>query len=192
MRGWGVFAVAPDLVDVTKPRRAPRPALSRCARTRGPRPASELCGSPDLSGNCLWRVPWIHEDALLRVDGPADRRVDAAERREIGDKEGACVGGQRTSRRIKAGPRIGPAPTGCAYPRTRKGRDVRPISDGNGRRRRGATRSWRDPGPPPSVGQRPASVANAVLIADVLEPDADVCASRKSRAAHAPRRSLEK
>jgi hypothetical protein len=38
--------------------------------------------------------------------------------------------GQQTSRGMKAGPRIGPALTGCAHPRTRKSRDVRQISDG--------------------------------------------------------------
>jgi hypothetical protein len=51
-------------------------------------------------------------------------------RRACGDNEGACVRGHQTSRGIKAGPRIGPAPTGREYPRARKSRAVRSISDG--------------------------------------------------------------
>jgi hypothetical protein len=62
---------------------------------------------------------------------PAERPVASdSGRRASGDKEGACVRGHRTSRGIKAGPRIGPAPTGREYPRARKSRAVRSISDG--------------------------------------------------------------
>ena len=61
---------------------------------------------------------------------PAARAVSDAERPEIGDKEGARVCGQQTSRGINAGPRIGSVPTGCVYPRMCESRDVRPISDG--------------------------------------------------------------
>ena len=50
-----------------------------------------------------------------------------------GDKEGARVRGQLTSRGIKAGPQIDSAPARCAYPRTQKSRDVRSLGDGDER-----------------------------------------------------------
>jgi hypothetical protein len=39
-------------------------AHRRSGRTRGFRPAPEICGSPDWSGKCRLRVPCIHENAL--------------------------------------------------------------------------------------------------------------------------------
>jgi hypothetical protein len=57
--------------------------------------------------------------------------------------QGARVRGQQMSRGIKAGQRIGPAPRSCTYPRTRKSRDARPISDGIGRPTARRARSWR-------------------------------------------------
>jgi hypothetical protein len=56
--------------------KVPLPALCRCGRTRGLRPAPRICGSPGLSDNCLWRVPWFHENALLQVDGGDDDLAD--------------------------------------------------------------------------------------------------------------------
>jgi hypothetical protein len=63
----------------------------------------------------------------LLIAGQGAARGD---RRATGDEEGAGVRGQHTSRGIKAGPLMGPAPIGCAYSRTRKSRDVSPVSDG--------------------------------------------------------------
>jgi hypothetical protein len=40
------------------------PALSSCATHPGFRLAPQVCGSPDLVGNCLRRVRWFLEDAL--------------------------------------------------------------------------------------------------------------------------------
>jgi hypothetical protein len=41
-------------------------------RRSKPTPASEICGFPDRRGDCWWRLPCIHENALLRVNGPDD------------------------------------------------------------------------------------------------------------------------
>ncbi len=61
--------------------------------------------------------------------GSGRQRAADAQAPPSGDKEGACSRGHRTSRGIKARPRIGPAPTGREYPRARKSRAVRSISD---------------------------------------------------------------
>ncbi len=65
--------------------------------------------------------------AQIPPDGPTV--VDIA-MPEFGEERVRCAYGRQTSRRAKARPRVGPAPTGCAYAKTREGRDVRPISDG--------------------------------------------------------------
>ncbi len=82
----------------------------------------------------LRRVPWFHENALLLVVGRGDYPGHDAVGCAAGEERGAAVRGRKTFRGIKAGPRIAPVPTGCAYPRTRKSRGVRPITDGIGRR----------------------------------------------------------
>jgi hypothetical protein len=56
----------------------PLSAHRRSGRTRGFRPAPEICGSPDRSGKCRLRVPCIHENALLLVDGLDNRRAEDA------------------------------------------------------------------------------------------------------------------
>ena len=73
-----------------------------------------------------------------RLIPPEVATIDDGAVPEIGDKEGARVRGQQTSRRIRAGPRMGPVRTGCAYSQMRKSRGVGPISDRN---RRPTTRS---------------------------------------------------
>jgi len=62
--------------DVGADRLVALPALSRCGRTCRLRLAPKICGSPSLYGNCLWRVPWFHENALLQVDGRDDDLTD--------------------------------------------------------------------------------------------------------------------
>lgn len=68
---------------------APQPALSRCGRTRRLRPARRICGSPGLPGNCLCRVPWFHENALLQVDGRDD---------DLADDGAGCTAGEERER----------------------------------------------------------------------------------------------
>jgi hypothetical protein len=53
-------------------------ALSRCGRRSGSRPALENSGSPEWSGKCRWRLPCIHDNALLRADGLDEGRADDA------------------------------------------------------------------------------------------------------------------
>ena len=75
-------------------------------------------------------LPCSRAEQGSKVAGADVLAIDELEGCEIGDEEGAGVRGQHTSRGIKAGPRMGLAPVGCAYPRTRKSRDVSPVSDG--------------------------------------------------------------
>jgi hypothetical protein len=91
----------------------------------------------DLAGSKHMATPANAAKEGSRLGRSQRRTVEGVEMRTFGDKEGAGVRGQHTSRRIKAGPRMGPAPIGWAYPRTRKSRDVSPVSDGI---RRPATR----------------------------------------------------
>ncbi len=51
---------------------------ARCGSERRSerRPASEICGSPNRPGNCRWRLPCIHENALLRVGRLDNGRPD--------------------------------------------------------------------------------------------------------------------
>src|SRR5579862_1966784 len=53
-------------------------AHTRSRRTRGLRPAPELCGSQERPSNRRWVVPCIHENALLLVDGLDDGRAEDA------------------------------------------------------------------------------------------------------------------
>ena len=87
-----------------------RVALSaRCGSERRsePRPASRICASPDRSDSGRRRVPWFHENALLRVDGRDDDRADDAARPETGENQGPAGFGRETSGEMNAGPRTG-------------------------------------------------------------------------------------
>jgi len=72
----GVFAVAPDVVDVMKPRRAPRSAQGGCGQRDGCGPALEICGSPDRSAASSHASPAFVKtrySGLIAVDDrPAD------------------------------------------------------------------------------------------------------------------------
>ena len=49
------------------------PAHCTSERRSKPTPASEICGFPDRRGKCWWRLPCIHENALLLVGGADDK-----------------------------------------------------------------------------------------------------------------------
>ena len=54
------------------PSRCSSSAHCTSERRSKPTPASEVCGFPDRRGKCWWRLPCIHENALLLVGGPDD------------------------------------------------------------------------------------------------------------------------
>ena len=85
--------------------------------------------------------------------------AEANGRRAIGDKEGARVRGQLTSRGIKAGPQIDSAPARCAYPRTQKSRDVRSLGDGDERPTTRRASQLAKPGKLAAGGERRATSA---------------------------------
>jgi hypothetical protein len=87
MRGKRDPALSSCIAAEIRPRASPQPALSTCGRTCRLRPAPKICGSPSLSGNCLWCVPWFHENALLQVDGRDDDLADDGAGCAAGDKE---------------------------------------------------------------------------------------------------------
>jgi len=91
-------------------------ALSRCRRTRSLRPAPRTCGSPSLSGKCLWRVPWFHENAILQVGGPDDDPADDGAGCAAGDMQVRRVG-QRDTSSCQIGQRSGRVGrAGLSYP----------------------------------------------------------------------------
>jgi hypothetical protein len=103
-----------------------RPCLSRLVRPAGR--ATQVCAenraqtrSRNLRGSVRRALP-------LRKRGTSRRPSSGTgERRSTpgpagGEREGARVRIHQTSRRFKLGPPIGPATTGCAYPRTRNRR----------------------------------------------------------------------
>ena len=51
--------------------------------------ASEICGSPNRFGNCRWRLPCIHENALLRVGRLDNGRADDGSRPARGEIQGS-------------------------------------------------------------------------------------------------------
>ena len=126
----------------------PPAGLARAARARwdglGNGPRAETAAPDDLRQPGNRGQDGVTAGRLRFAQPTRERRARAASRLHghkrstsgrrndpaSGDKQGACVCGQHTCHGIKAGRRIGFAPTGCAYPRTRKSRDVSPISDG--------------------------------------------------------------
>jgi hypothetical protein len=63
----------------------------------GGRPALKERGSPVRWDNGRWRVPGLHEDALLRIDAPDVGRADDA---------AGPAGGERRARLISAKRRL--------------------------------------------------------------------------------------
>ena len=57
-------------------------------RRSKPTPASEICGSPERRGKCWWRLPCIHENALLRVGRLDNERADDGSRPASGETQG--------------------------------------------------------------------------------------------------------
>ena len=103
----------PGEIGVTNVARSSAPGASsaptRVAASPGERKSGALAGrSGSLRQQAGLRLPAIAPKQACRPVPPEDPTVDHAVRLASGDKEGACVRGQHTSRGIKAGPRIGP------------------------------------------------------------------------------------
>jgi hypothetical protein len=73
-------------------------------------------GAADRARGGRSRVHAAERKRVFRGDGPEDRRVDDAAMREIGEDQGTLDFGRHTSRRIKAGLRVGVSANRRAYP----------------------------------------------------------------------------
>jgi hypothetical protein len=78
LRGFRASTAGSRVAAVAEAAGALQTALSRCGRRSGSRPALENSGSPEWSGKCRWRLPCIHDNALLRADGLDEGRADDA------------------------------------------------------------------------------------------------------------------
>ena len=108
LRGKGALAAAGSSSGAATP-----PAFALAAHRgsdarAGDRPALETFGSPDQSAESSAACPPFVKTRYSALIAVADQPVDGVPGLAGGDKEGACVRGQHTSRGIKAGPRIGP------------------------------------------------------------------------------------
>ena len=77
---------------VSSPARS-APLAARCGSERrsGRRRAAEICGSRNRSGNCRWRLPCIHENAVLRVSRLDNERADDGSRPVGGENGGSWL-----------------------------------------------------------------------------------------------------
>jgi hypothetical protein len=90
-------------------------------------PASEICGFPSRRGKCWWRLPCIHENALLRVGRLDNGRADDGSRPAGGELRASCDRRRETSRGVKAGPRVAPGASGSACLRQKQSRAFAPT-----------------------------------------------------------------
>jgi hypothetical protein len=88
MRGIRVSSVGFSIATGSPAASASLTAHNRSRRTRGLRPAPEICGAQDRSSNRRWGVPCIHENALLLVDGLENGRAEDAAGLADGDQQG--------------------------------------------------------------------------------------------------------
>jgi len=101
------------------------PSASERRSERGP--ASEICGSANRD-----RQPGGAFPAFMRTrySGSAVSTTGGRTtglRPAGGDEQGSAASGRETPRSLNAGLRIGPAATGCTYPRSRKSRSSGPT-----------------------------------------------------------------
>ena len=101
---------------------------ARCGsqRRNGWRPASEICGSPNRSGNWRWRLPCIHENALLRFGRLDNGRADDGPRPAGGEEQVCRYGRLETRIRARARTRRRPASFGLLVMHKEKGRVAGP------------------------------------------------------------------
>ncbi len=101
----GHLASTPRIESAVERSRAACALSAHCTSERRskPTPASEICVSPERRGKCWWRLPCIHENALLRVGRLDNERADDGSRPASGEKHVAAEAAPHTCIRARAG-----------------------------------------------------------------------------------------